>query len=62
MKIKQFVFDINGEEMTVITRKSITKAMRKAVQKYLRKSKVEEKMRNDKKLRLDIRFVEIRSV
>jgi hypothetical protein len=62
MKIKQFVFNINGEEMTVITRKSITKAMRKAVQKYLRKSKVEEKMRNDKKLRLDIRFVEIRSV
>jgi hypothetical protein len=62
MKIKQFVFDINGEEMTVITSKSITKAMRKAVQKYLRKSKVEEKMRNYKRLSLDIRFIGIRRI
>jgi hypothetical protein len=43
MKIKQFVFNINGEEMTVITRKSITKAMRKAVQKYLRNLKLKRK-------------------
>jgi len=56
LKVKLYVFNINGEEVTVFTRKMMNKALRRAVQKYLRKSKVEKKIRKDKKIRLDISF------
>jgi hypothetical protein len=40
----------------------MNKALRRAVQKYLRKSKVEKKIRKNKKIRLDISFTGMRSV